>query len=341
MATRYLDPKADLTFKKVFGEHPDLVISFLNALLPFKHEEEMIQSVVYLQPDMVPENPLRKYSIVDVRCRDNRGRQFIVEMQMVWSPEFQQRVMFNSAKAYVRQLGKGENYALLEPVYSLNIVNDVFEKDIPEYYHYYRMVHEMYSERVIDGLHLVFVELPKFTPQTISEKKMHVLWLRYLTEIKSSTYEAPADLLNNPEISKALSVVEQSAYTPEQLLGYEKFWDIISTEKTYYGSALKRGLEQGMKQGLEQGLEQGMKQGMKQGLEQGLEQGMKQGLAEGRAEGRAEGLEQGLEQGRAEGLEQGRAEGIKETARILKSMGLSAVDIRKATGLSEEEISGL
>ena len=28
---KYLDPKADLTFKKVFGEHQDLVISFLNA----------------------------------------------------------------------------------------------------------------------------------------------------------------------------------------------------------------------------------------------------------------------------------------------------------------------
>ena len=26
---RYLDPKADLTFKHVFGEHPDLVISLL------------------------------------------------------------------------------------------------------------------------------------------------------------------------------------------------------------------------------------------------------------------------------------------------------------------------
>ena len=36
MAKRYLDPKADLTFKKVFGEHPDLVISLLNALLPLK-----------------------------------------------------------------------------------------------------------------------------------------------------------------------------------------------------------------------------------------------------------------------------------------------------------------
>ena len=32
---KYLDPKADLTFKKVFGERKDLVISFLNAMLPF------------------------------------------------------------------------------------------------------------------------------------------------------------------------------------------------------------------------------------------------------------------------------------------------------------------
>ncbi len=26
---KYLDPKADLTFKKVFGEHKELLISFL------------------------------------------------------------------------------------------------------------------------------------------------------------------------------------------------------------------------------------------------------------------------------------------------------------------------
>ena len=31
---RFLDPKADLTFKKVFGEHKHLVMSLLNALLP-------------------------------------------------------------------------------------------------------------------------------------------------------------------------------------------------------------------------------------------------------------------------------------------------------------------
>ena len=253
MAKRYLDPKADLTFKKVFGEHPDLVISLLNALLPFKTKEEEIQSVEYLTPEMVPDNPLRKFSIVDVRCKDQRGRQFIVEMQMVWSPEFMQRVMFNSAKAYVRQLDRNEDYHLLEPVYSLNLVNDVFLSDVEEYYHYYRMVHEKHTDKVIDGLHLVFVELPKFTPHTMNEKKMQVLWLRYLTEIDGYMETVPQELLDNPEINKAMEVVEESAFSPEQLLGYDKFWDIIRTETTLYNSGVRQGREEGHAEGREEG----------------------------------------------------------------------------------------
>jgi hypothetical protein len=38
---KYLDPKADLTFKKVFGEHPELVMSLLNALLPLDEGKQM------------------------------------------------------------------------------------------------------------------------------------------------------------------------------------------------------------------------------------------------------------------------------------------------------------
>ena len=216
----------------------------------------------YLTPELVPENPLRKFSIVDVRCRDNRGRQFLVEMQMVWSREFEQRVMFNSAKAYVRQLDSKEQYHLIEPVYSLNIVNDIFHKDIPEYYHYYRMVHEKHSNKVIDGLHLVFVELPKFTPTTITEKKMQVLWLRYLTEIEERTKEVPQELLENPEINKALTIVEESAYSDAQMLAYDKFWDIIRTERTFYNSAHREGFKEGRDAGIEAGLKEGMEKGM-------------------------------------------------------------------------------
>lgn len=81
---RYLDPKADLTFKKIFGEHKDLLISLLNALLPLA-DDEQIESVEYLSPELVPETYVGKNSIVDVRCRDVKGRQFIVEMQMLWT----------------------------------------------------------------------------------------------------------------------------------------------------------------------------------------------------------------------------------------------------------------
>ena len=70
---KYLDPKADLTFKRVFGEHPDLVMSLLNALLPISVGQE-ITDIEY-PAEIVPDNPLRKNSIVDVRCKDKFGRQ--------------------------------------------------------------------------------------------------------------------------------------------------------------------------------------------------------------------------------------------------------------------------
>ena len=44
---KYLDPKADLTFKKIFGNHPKRLISLLNALLPLS-EEEQIHEIEYL-----------------------------------------------------------------------------------------------------------------------------------------------------------------------------------------------------------------------------------------------------------------------------------------------------
>lgn len=254
MKGKYLNPKADLTFKKVFGEHPDLVMSLLNALLPLD-EGKRIEHVEYLTPEMVPENPGKKNSIVDVRCRETGGRHFIVEMQMNWNNEFQQRVILNAAKAVVKQLGTSEDYSLLQPVYALNLINDVgFDAGPDEFYHDYAIVNVEHSDRIIEGLRFVFVELPKFKPQTIKERKMAVLWLRFLTEIGRDTDEIPAELLENPDTSKALKILEKSAYNEEELRAYEYYWDAVYNER----GAIRHGY--------------------------------KQGLAEGRAEGRAEGF---------------------------------------------------
>ena len=263
---RYLDPKADLTFKKVFGEHPDLVISLLNALLPFDKPEEEIKEIEYLTPELVPETPLKKNSIVDVRCKDKAGTQFLVEMQMLWSTAFMQRVLFNASKAYVRQLGGRESkYELLQPVYSLNLVNDIFLPDVPDAYHDYQIVQVEHTDKIIEGLRFIFVELPKFKPQNFKGKKMAVLWLRYLTEINEQTRQAPKELLENPEISKAVTEIEESAFSDAQLWWYDDFWDAVRVENTLISDALREGMEKGIEKGIEKGRQEGMQEGIKQG----------------------------------------------------------------------------
>ena len=252
---KYLNPKADLTFKKIFGEHEDLVMSLLNALLPLD-EGKQIEHVEYLTSEMVPENPGKKNSIVDVRCKETGGRHFIVEMQMNWNNEFQQRVILNASKAVIKQLKGSEDYSLLQPVYALNLINDVgFDAGPDEFYHDYAIVNVEHTDRIIDGLRLVFVELPKFKPQNIAERKMMVLWLRFLTEIDRDTEIVPKELLENPETNKALKILEKSAYNEKDLRVYENYWDAVYNERGAIRHGYKQGMERGMAQGIAQGIE--------------------------------------------------------------------------------------
>lgn len=91
-------------------------------------------------------------------------------------------------------------------------------------------------DQTIDETHLIFTELPKFKPHSFHDKKMMVLWLRYLTEIDEKTRQAPAELLENPDTCKALDIVRESAFTEAQMAGYEHFWDAVSTERTLVGA---------------------------------------------------------------------------------------------------------
>ena len=308
---KYLDPKADLTFKKIFGEHKHLVISLLNALLPLK-DDERVESIEYWPAEKIPDRTeAEKYSIVDVCCKDNKKREFIVEMQMTWTESFKKRVLLNASKAYVAQTEKGMNYAGLQPVYALNFVNAKFLEDVDDYYHYYHLVHDKYTDRVIDGLHLVFVELPKFfaskaaeaerKPTTFSEKKMQVLWLRFLTEINEKTKEVPAELLENAEVNEALEIVEIAAFSDEEMRAYDKFWDNISKQRTY---------EEEIKQKAEERIKE--------------------------AEAKVEQAQAKVEQAQAK-VEQQKI----DTARKMKAKDFAVEDIAEITGLTIEQIKAL
>ena len=77
-----------------------------------------------------------------------------------------------------------------------------------------------------------------------------VLWLRFLTEINSNTKEIPSDLLNDPEIGKAVEELEISGFTDAELRAYDKFWDSVSVERTLMDDRYQKGIEKGIEKGM-------------------------------------------------------------------------------------------
>ncbi len=121
-----IDTKSDKSFKMVFGERPHILMSLLNNFLPLEYP---IIELTYLNPEIIPDLEDGKNSIVDVRCKDSHGRHFIVEMQIGKQTGFIKRVLLNTSKVYARQLTQKDKYNLVQPVYSLNLLDHKIEDD--------------------------------------------------------------------------------------------------------------------------------------------------------------------------------------------------------------------
>jgi len=241
---RYLNPRSDLVFKKIFGEHDYLLVSFLNSLLPLP-PNGLIKSLTYLPTEQIPNIPVLKRTIVDVKCTDQQGRIFIVEMQIAWTSHFMQRMLFGASRAYVNQLAKGEEYDYLKPVYGLGLLAENFDHESDHFYHHYKIVNVDKPQRELKGLQFVFIELQKFKPTSHAERKLQILWLRFMSEINENTTEIDPELLAVPEINEAVKLSEQAAYTKEELAAYDAYWDSVSTDKTLYAGRFREGEEKG------------------------------------------------------------------------------------------------
>lgn len=288
----FLDPRSDLVFRRIFGEHPDILCDFLNAMLPL---ESPIVSLEYLPIDQMPILPVYKRGIVDVRCVDEAGRQFIVEMQMQWTSAFLQRVLFNASQAYVKQLEKGETYELLQPVMALSLLDDTFIKDSDEYYHHYRIVNVGIPQRRIEGLEFVFVELPKFRKSKPSEaRRVRWAWLRFLREAGDAgksghpsveSFELETGI--NDALADALRIAKESNFTPAERDAYDRSWDMVRTERTLIKGKTKEALEQGRAEGEQFGLAKGEQLGLAKGELLGLERALGKMLEAGMSEAEA------------------------------------------------------
>jgi predicted transposase/invertase (TIGR01784 family) len=71
---KYLDPKNDVAFKKVFGseKNKDILIYFLNNILG-SFKEDSITKIELLSTTLLPKINKKKLSIVDILCKDETG----------------------------------------------------------------------------------------------------------------------------------------------------------------------------------------------------------------------------------------------------------------------------
>ncbi len=247
---QYYDPKTDVVFKKVFGVHKNLTISLLNAVLKLEGKDK-INDIEYLPSEIIPLTDGKRRSVVDVKCKVAEDTYFIVEMQMYWSADFLRRVMYNCSKLYATLYKKGIRYYKMKKIYAVNILNDVYQKDTDNNYHYYKMSEVDNPESTIPGIEVVCIELPKFQAQDKAQHKMLRLWQSFLTSINAGeNSDISNELLENADTKEALEICTK--LTEEEQREYDSFWDLeslnLDREETVKEIARTEGRAEGEKQ---------------------------------------------------------------------------------------------
>lgn len=262
---RFINPKTDYAFKKIFGSEQshDILISFLNAIL--YDGKPVIQDLEILNPYLAPKIRGVKQTYLDVKATLDNETTVIIEMQVLNIEGFEKRILYNAAKAYSNQLGVGQDYSLLNPVIALTITDFVMFPEINQLISRFILKEKDFLiDYPIYDIELVFVELPKFEKDVKDLETLADKWLYFLKCARQLAI-VPESMNLVPEISQAFAIANEINLTPEQIEDMEMQEMFIHDQRNV----------------------------IKKAINQGLAEGKAQGLAEGKAEGKAEGLLEG------------------------------------------------
>ena len=107
---KYLDPKADLTFKKIFGNHPDRLKNLLNSL-QLLNEDELIQQQQYLPT--TEELEISGFSDAELRAYDKFWDSVSVERTLI-DDSYQKGKEKGKEEGIAEGMEKGMNQKALE-----------------------------------------------------------------------------------------------------------------------------------------------------------------------------------------------------------------------------------
>lgn len=241
---RFLNPKTDFAFKKIFGsgQSKDILISFLNALL--YEDQAVIEDLEIIDPYQAPQLRGMKDTFLDVKATVTGGKTIIIEMQVLNVVGFEKRVLYNAAKAFSIQLERGQTYARLNPVIALTITDFDMFPESSKVISRYGLKEKEDLTTYSDDIELVFVELPKFTKSLDELTTLADRWIYFLKEAESLEV-VPASWQGTPAFEKAFQIAELSNLSREELDVFERKQIFLQDSR----NAVLKGIEQGIERG--------------------------------------------------------------------------------------------
>ncbi len=311
MQDKYINPFTDFGFKKLFGEEPhkELLISFLNTLLPEKHQ---IQDLHYTRNEQQGSSQPDRKAIFDLSCVSPSGERFIVELQKAKQNYFKDRSLYYATFPIQEQAQRGEWDYRLAAVYTVGILDFVFDEDRDNTDVVHTVQLKNQKGRVFyDKLTFIYLTLPRFQKtldelETTRDKWFYIF--RHLQELQEIPPALHEDIF--VELFEAAQIAQ---FDPAERHAYE--------DSLKYYRDLKNVTDTARGEGVDEGIEKGRIQGRQEGLQEGLQKGRTEGLKTGRAEG----LKTGREEGR---LEEKRA-----LAQKLKAGGMTNAQIANLIGI--------
>ncbi|MCY2987429.1 MAG: Rpn family recombination-promoting nuclease/putative transposase [Planctomycetota bacterium] len=217
-----IDPKIDIAFKKVFGSEPwrDLTASLINAVLEPPPQQRLVD-VELLNPYSEKMTLDDKLSILDIKARDDEGRLYNLEMQMLATASLVQRLLYYWSKIYSQQLAEGDDYTRLRPTISICFVNGVLFTDGAEHHTRFRLLDATGQLCLTDDLVVHVIELPKFT-RTLAELRTPLdFWLYFFKNGAELDADALPEPMDKPDQRKAMGVLKMLAQSDVERELYE------------------------------------------------------------------------------------------------------------------------
>jgi predicted transposase/invertase (TIGR01784 family) len=250
---KYINPFTDFGFGKLFGEEisKDLLIDFLNQLLPFEHK---ITELKFKQTENLGTTELDRKAIFDIYCENENGEKFIVELQKAKQNFFKDRMVYYSTFPIQEQAKKGDWDYKLTAIYCVGILDFIFddEKEAKDKYIHRVALTEQETKKIFfNKLHYIYLEMPKFNKKE-NELITEIDKWSYFIKNLSNLDHIPNSLQNKVFI-KAFEIAEIAKFDRKQLEEYELSLKYYRDLKNVVDTSFEEGIQEGIKEGIQVG----------------------------------------------------------------------------------------